>query len=478
MYIFAEPVSEEEVEEIQNTNKEKVVEFERSVLGLNKHDEAERDGWTDINAAVEEEMVIDELSAEDLEVDSGATFEEQFATVDGFAQQLSKQIEKFKRVINKREATRDPSRDPDDGLEVESSKLLALAEQLTEKTQQIRDDMQSHEEENAHLTALIDRVSDLIDQHKDDRARLGTLDGSEDQDEDEVEPADGKEQTNELDDEAEEEAEEDDDDEEDDVKEAEAEDEDEDSEDEEQNMEEQVDEEGEGGNSVRQPSNAERDLVASEDEWPISEAFVGTAENTNAVRRDIQSESTEKRTVEQGAPDTSSDAADHTPLESDATPDTISRELGSAADTETPRRVLGMTLTIRNKVDGRYVVRPTNIENKDSWTVEYSLKELEGPRANALYASCRGRRMKTFSAEQTVDPGLEFYRKQLADMSNRGREWRKEQDVIDEAKAVVVFQPLTGTITAEQGQSSPATQSPQQEGIDGVNSYLNWLYKR
>ncbi|KAI9822279.1 MAG: hypothetical protein M1832_003102 [Thelocarpon impressellum] len=71
MYVFAEPVTEEEVEEVQNGNKAKIEQFEREVLGLDgpEGDADESPGgresegeWGDIQAKVEQEMTHDEDS--------------------------------------------------------------------------------------------------------------------------------------------------------------------------------------------------------------------------------------------------------------------------------------------------------------------------------------------------------------------------------------------------------------------------------
>jgi len=505
MYIFAEPVSEEEADRIQDTNKEKIAEFERSVLGLDKDEETEPDGWTDINAAVEQEMELDELSAEDLEIEPGATFEEQFATVDGFAQQLFKKIAGFKRVIDQRKAGRDSSRDPDDDLEEESSKLLALAEQLTEKTQQLRDDMHSHEEENARLTDLIGRVSELIDQHKDDRARLSSLDASEDQGDEDDELADGKEQANELEDDANEDAEDkedeggvtedgeqdedhdedEEDDEDEDEDEGQDEDQDEDDtfeeadlEDDKRRMEEQNNGKGRSESGKSQSDDVQLNAGASEDEWPISEMFITPSKDAGTGATGTLNA---REDVSHVLPKAVGDFGASAPSGDDSTSLTDSDDLEAVTDTTTknPRRLLGMTLTIRNKVNGRYQVRPETLTESDNWTIEYALKDIDDSRVEALYETCRARRQKVLGRDdQETDSGLDWYRQSLMEMSRKGREWRKEQDLLDEKKPVVVWQPLEGFKADGTSQTVSAVEPCQQEKVDGVDSYLDWLYKR
>jgi hypothetical protein len=64
------------------------------------------------------------------------------------------------------------------------------------------------------------------------------------------------------------------------------------------------------------------------------------------------------------------------------------------------------------------------------------------------------------------------------ELSRKGREWRKEQDRIDEKKEVVVWQPLESAATAGKSQAMSAAESPQQEKVGDIDSYLDWLYKR
>ncbi|PBP17576.1 hypothetical protein BUE80_DR011669 [Diplocarpon rosae] len=61
-YIFAEPISEPEIETIQATNKAKIEEFEKEVLGIFTKDltpEEQQEQWNKIRASVEESMEKD-----------------------------------------------------------------------------------------------------------------------------------------------------------------------------------------------------------------------------------------------------------------------------------------------------------------------------------------------------------------------------------------------------------------------------------
>lgn len=63
---------------------------------------------------------------------------------------------------------------------------------------------------------------------------------------------------------------------------------------------------------------------------------------------------------------------------------------------ETPE-IIGMIMTIRNKVNGRYVVRPEKLTNSDSWKVEYAIEEIETKRAHTLYTMLKTRRKALLS---------------------------------------------------------------------------------
>ncbi|KAI9785880.1 MAG: hypothetical protein M1835_003204, partial [Candelina submexicana] len=89
MYIFAEPVTEEQVQDIQMTKQESIADFERRVLGLHNHEngnetspadeESASREWADLQAKVAQEMENDEMTPENTkagrDVDAG--------TVDG-----------------------------------------------------------------------------------------------------------------------------------------------------------------------------------------------------------------------------------------------------------------------------------------------------------------------------------------------------------------------------------------------------------
>ncbi|KAI1776168.1 Pet127-domain-containing protein [Hypoxylon cercidicola] len=90
--------------------------------------------------------------------------------------------------------------------------------------------------------------------------------------------------------------------------------------------------------------------------------------------------------------------------------------------------LLGMILTIKNRVNKKYVTRPENLKKSDSWTVEYNIEEIKGRRAQTIYQQCLTRRRKTF--ENTGDRDsiwYQLFRGQLGERTKSGRKFRASE---------------------------------------------------
>ncbi|KAL8732014.1 MAG: hypothetical protein Q9181_004091 [Wetmoreana brouardii] len=96
------------------------------------------------------------------------------------------------------------------------------------------------------------------------------------------------------------------------------------------------------------------------------------------------------------------------------------------------KEVLAMTLTIRNKVNKGYVLRPDDLGPDDDWSIEYSLDEVPSPdRAWSLYQACQVRRKKKLdeaNSRNEDDDQVDSYIRMLREMSRKGARWRKMQD--------------------------------------------------
>jgi hypothetical protein len=63
MYVFAEPVSEETAEEIQNSGRATMKEFERNVIGVRRDDPEVQQKWQEIQDRVDEDVDEDQSNA-------------------------------------------------------------------------------------------------------------------------------------------------------------------------------------------------------------------------------------------------------------------------------------------------------------------------------------------------------------------------------------------------------------------------------
>jgi len=91
--------------------------------------------------------------------------------------------------------------------------------------------------------------------------------------------------------------------------------------------------------------------------------------------------------------------------------------------------LLGMLLTIKNKVNGEYVERPENLTKEDEWDVEYNIEEMPNARAHLLYKQCQARRKTVFMMAQEKSSFESMYAGQLARATNKGREYREKETV-------------------------------------------------
>ncbi len=98
--------------------------------------------------------------------------------------------------------------------------------------------------------------------------------------------------------------------------------------------------------------------------------------------------------------------------------------------------IMAMTLTIRNKINGKYVAQPDerNYPPGAKWAVEYALAEIKDTsRAKALYRACKLRRQRIF--EKIPDLASENFQnpffQRIRDLSQEGRTWREEQKEIE-----------------------------------------------
>ena len=410
MYVFAEPVTEEEVAEIQSQNSAKIQEFERNILGLTHGNSSgveqgqEVDPkWKKIQADVQKAMENDELS------------------VDGPGQ--------VQEAIGE-DAQRNES--PTNRPEVfEQGPLYA------------RNSAAGADNDATAASAGNDEEEGDIED--DDDVEVEDEDGREDEDEEEMEKEEEEEEEDRNDNE---------------VREFE-----------ESRRQEAIEEflEGEADISTTDAIEAESRMArdsANEDDAALSKDRTVEFQNdanllTEGPNEDDAPETAfGQESMNEGAepkndgentwippPSSVAEGEDQPEYQIQADQsflDSINQEVtqAQAAAETSSEDVLAMTLTLRNKVNGEYVLRPDQMTASDEWSIEYSLTEVsERTRAMALYKACQRRRSKKMDAplvpedEETVNG----YIRKLRELSAQGRRWRQQQDNRDRKMPVQVL---------------------------------------
>lgn len=408
MYIFAEPVTEEQVAEIQNQNDTKIQDFERNILGLKRGKESETqddDGkWANIQASVQEAMDKDELS------------------IDDPSQVLEAQDE-----------------------DVEGEDVLGHGDVSEESPMYANKDRLVAEEDTNPLTA-VGGSSEVEDR---DDAEINGVENEE------MEEGLVEEEEEEEDDERMEETEEDVEGEEDSVLE-------------------------EGGKSKNLDLAVEEESAVLQDpkdeDEVLDKGALDHSESLAPVEKDADSQGCEEIDGQGLWEPFGSASVQETPSSSAATKksamkadkaaytanlsgeevpeadfrteadrpflDSIHQETSHLDTLASESDVLAMTLTLRNKVNDRFVLRPENLTAEDVWSIEYSLVEVPNQqRAKALYEACQTRRKKKLDAPMIPEDVevLNHYLKNLRSITARGKEWRQDMDEKDQQRPVHVL---------------------------------------
>ncbi|KAJ5166445.1 mitochondrial translation protein [Penicillium canariense] len=130
------------------------------------------------------------------------------------------------------------------------------------------------------------------------------------------------------------------------------------------------------------------------------------------------------------------DAAEASAAESSA-------EAEAEAEAEPKGELLAMALTIRNKINGEYVDRPTeDFKTGDKWNVEYELSELSPAQGHVLYKMCKTRRMKSLEGrgEDELEVASNVYIRRLRQISKEGRKHRERENEIDKEEGIIVLE--------------------------------------
>ena len=102
--------------------------------------------------------------------------------------------------------------------------------------------------------------------------------------------------------------------------------------------------------------------------------------------------------------------------------------------------ILGLYVTVRNKVNGVYVDRPSSLDKHSRWEIQYNVGEMSHERASRLLVQCKSRRRKVL----TEDPEKKAARfpimfgGKLVNMSKRGVQFREKMTRQEEGRSVFV----------------------------------------
>ncbi|TQV93522.1 mitochondrial membrane protein [Cordyceps javanica] len=135
-------------------------------------------------------------------------------------------------------------------------------------------------------------------------------------------------------------------------------------------------------------------------------------------------------------------AGENVEAEVDADIDTTATKASpeTSQDQPPPHELLGMYITIRNKVDGKFVARPENLGPGSKWEVQYAVKEISDERAQRLYKQIKTRRRKILDidADMRARSWHRMFAGSLPTLSKRGASYRAERTKQEEASGIRV----------------------------------------
>ncbi|ETI23057.1 hypothetical protein G647_04853 [Cladophialophora carrionii CBS 160.54] len=118
-------------------------------------------------------------------------------------------------------------------------------------------------------------------------------------------------------------------------------------------------------------------------------------------------------------------------------PEASTTDTQSASASSKP--LLAWRLNIRNIVNGLPVMRPENLKESDTWSLQYTLVPLSPGEAERHYTLCKNRRKNALEAPQETDAAANFYLNRLVSMSRSGAQWRQHLDKLDAGRERIVL---------------------------------------
>ncbi|KND93981.1 mRNA degradation protein, mitochondrial [Tolypocladium ophioglossoides CBS 100239] len=115
-------------------------------------------------------------------------------------------------------------------------------------------------------------------------------------------------------------------------------------------------------------------------------------------------------------------------------------EQASDAQGEKEPELLGMYVTIRNRVNGQFVERPSSPEKEFDWAIQYAITELPDKRAQRIYSKIKKRR-KTILSQDPNARSADWYRMfkgNLPIITKKGEKYRERRTQQDARNPVYV----------------------------------------
>lgn len=429
MYIFAEPVAEKDVERIQATNKLKIEEFEREVLGVttSKLTEEQKEAeWAKLRAKVEEEMQQDELgieNAEEAKLQSGLdelVMQEQYKAEELLATTTFEDGEENEEDDEEDEVLIEQLEDGDEEtLEEEEGQDEEILEEDEGHDEQSEGAVVEDGDENLEGNDLDEQT--IIDETLADDA----AESDESLEEQDLEEQDTAEKNLS-----------------DDLQETE----------ESESLQERDVEEQTSAEEIVAQDLEEADrlkIIGDEEETLADEESTRADPEPPNINNDIAkltaagtlSGSTIKEAVKAAYAKRKAHQAKKrgnkakTSNKAKKTSNKASESTDGEATEATKNPLLAMTLVIRNKVNNKYVKRPESLEGHEKWDVEYALSEVEKlESAHKLYEMTKARRFKALTKSLDLSAKNAWnntFIESIKKMNEKGRVWRDKQDKIE-----------------------------------------------
>jgi hypothetical protein len=421
MYVFAKPVTQEQIEEVQNKNKAQVEAFERNMMGLNpevkdevedetppvqedekgpeEDEETSLDVWEDMRLKVEEVLENDEQgenfvrdAIEDALEESGLLRTESVEEKQRYLNALMKAVVsegEAEEVDDANKNTGELSIGGDGHDSSEAVQDTPIQTEPVEEADTRRPDIQEAEQESAG--------QELVESEADGDAVPHEPDASSKQPplKDLIIRLAAKSRASST---------------------------------------------GHGENSPNQKDDESSDWqrlrrfeeILHQMVEKTQEPAVSPPPEQSSSDEDLSTTAQTPPSEEPSQEDSSDAATSQESPSSDPTP--ASEPIDTIAKGE---EVMGMIVTIRNKVDGKFVPRPEDLTKKSSWVVHYAIEELAKDRASRLYAQTVERRRKAM--EKTTDTGewSNRFKGKLDELSKKGRGFRRVEN--DKAKLYPVY---------------------------------------